>query len=234
MCGRSSLHDAPVNVLERFHLPPVIPGFAPRYNIAPSQEQWTILLGPDGSPEVRSLKWGLVPSWASDPTVGQKLCNARDDSVAGKPSFQESFRQRRCLILTDGYYEWQKQGKTRVPLFFHLTGHRAFALAGLWDRWTKGGAPLETCTIITTEASSRAAIVHHRMPVVLTLDGATEWLSEATPEHRLMELMAPYEDPDLVCYEVSRLVNATANDTAECIVPAETAPHPEELTLWDM
>src|SRR5665647_174787 len=161
MCGRSSLHDAPVSVLEKFHLPPYLPGFTPRYNIAPSQDQWTILLDRSTEPEARQLKWGLVPSWADDPSIGQRMVNARSDSVARKPSYEESFRSRRCVILADGYYEWTGAGKSRVPFFFHLTGNRDFALAGLWDRWEKGSSPLETCTIITTDASPRAATVHH-------------------------------------------------------------------------
>src|SRR5665647_3599738 len=186
MCGRSSLHDAPVSVLETFHLPPVLPGFMPRFNIAPSQEQWTILLDHSGMPVPGQLIWGLVPSWALDPAVGQRMVNARADSVAGKPSYKASFKQRRCLILADGYYEWSGGGKSRVPMFFHLTGHRDFAMAGLWDRWEQRGELLDTCTIITTNASAKAAAYHHRMPALLTLDGAEEWLDPASSESRLL------------------------------------------------
>ena len=219
MCGRSSLHDAPVSILERFNLPPVLPGFQPRYNIAPSQEQLTILLDSDGQAEVRPLKWGLVPSWAADRTIGSRMINARSDTLATGRSWEFLLRRRRCLVLADGYYEWTSAGKVRTPMFFHLTGHRPFAMAGVWDRWEQRGESVESCAVITTESSPLAAQVHHRMPVVLTLDGAEEWLDESTRKRRAVELMAPYEGPDLEYYEVSRYVNSPANDSPDCIAP---------------
>ena len=219
MCGRSSLHDAPVSVLERFNLPPVVPGFTPRYNIAPSQEQLTILLGNDGQPELRPLRWGLIPSWAADRGIGSRLINARSDSLATRPSWEFLLRKRRCLVLADGYYEWTSTGKSRTPMFFHLSGHRPFALAGIWDRWGQGDDTVDSCAVITTEASPLAAKYHHRMPVVLTLDAAEEWLDESTRTRRAVDLMAPYDAPDLECYEVSRFVNSPANDSPDCITP---------------
>jgi putative SOS response-associated peptidase YedK len=219
MCGRSSLHDAPVSILERFNLPPVLPGFQPRYNIAPSQEQLTILLGDDGKAEVRPLRWGLVPSWAADRAMGSRMINARSDSLATRRSWEFLLRRRRCLILADGYYEWTSAGKNRTPMFFHLTGHRPFAMAGVWDRWEQRGEAIESCAVITTVASPLAAEVHHRMPVVLTLDGAGEWLDESTRKRRAVELMAPYDGADLEYYEVSRYVNSPANDSPDCIAP---------------
>jgi putative SOS response-associated peptidase YedK len=234
MCGRSSLHDAPVGMLAKFHLPPMLPGFAPRYNIAPSQEQWTILLNEEKEPAARQLRWGLVPSWAEDPAVGQRLVNARSDSVADKPSYKESFYNRRCVILADGYYEWTGKGKSRVPMFFHLAGNRDFGLAGLWDRWEKNGEVLDTCVVITTDASARARKIHHRMPVILDPDHAADWLSSTTPERRLHALMEPYRKDDLEFYEVSNLVNSPANGGPECILPAPPKPLPIELSLFDM
>ncbi|MDO8502128.1 MAG: SOS response-associated peptidase [Gemmatimonadaceae bacterium] len=227
MCGRSSLHDVPVNVLERFKLPGVIPGFTPRYNIAPSQEQWTIALDSEGAPAVSARKWGLVPWWATDPSIGNRMINARADSLAVKPAFRDAFKARRCLILADGYYEWTQVGKAKVPMFFHLSGHRAFPMAGLWERWGKDGAPLETCTVITTEAGPRMSVYHHRIPVVMTLDAAEEWLDRATSEARLLELLTPYEAPDLECYEVSRYVNSPENDSPEVQLPATRDPLPD-------
>lgn len=193
MCGRSSLHDARVSVLAKFHSSPVLPGFVPRFNIAPSQKQWTILLDDAGRPVARQLKWGLVPSWAEDPSVGQRMINARADSVTSKPSYKASFKQRRCLILADG-----------------------------------------TCTIITTNASAKAAAYHHRMPALLTLDAAIEWLDTASTEGRLLELLAPCENPDLECHEVRTLANATSSDSADCIAPFERPRVMKELTLFDM
>jgi len=118
-------------------------------------------------------------------------------------------------------------------MFFHLTGHRDFAMAGLWDRWEQRGELLDTCTIITTNASAKAAAYHHRMPALLTLDGAEEWLDPASSESRLLELLSPYELPNLECYEVSKLVNTPANDSESCITPARSGEGSEELSLWD-
>jgi len=212
----------------------VLPGFKPRYNIAPSQDQWTILLDNSGKPVTRQLRWGLVPSWAEDASVGARLINARSDAVALKPSFQTSFRSRRCVILADGYYEWSGMGKGRTPHFFHLEGNRDFALAGLWDRWERGSETLETCTVITTDASPFAAKVHHRMPVVLTPDHAVEWVDAKTKETRLFDLMSPYNADDLMSYEVGNFVNSPANDSIDCITPAPPKPLPIELSLFDL
>jgi len=219
MCGRSSLHDAPVSILERFQLPPVVPGFKPRYNIAPTQEQLTILCDGDGKPALKSLRWGLVPSWSADRSIGARMINARSDTLSTKPAWEGLLRRRRCLVLADGYYEWAGTGKSRTPMFFHMSGHRHFAMAAIWDVWTGGESPLETCAIITTNANALAAAYHHRMPVLLSPDGCEEWLDESTRMRRAVELMAPYEKDDLECYEVSRYVNSPANDSPDCITP---------------
>jgi len=220
MCGRSSLHDAPVGVLERFSLPPVVPGFKPSYNIAPTQEQLTIFADEEGRPKLQRLRWGLVPAWAQDRSIGARMINARSDTLATKDSWESLLRKRRCLILADGYYEWTSTDKSRTPVFFHLSGHRPFALAGIWDRWEKDGETLETCAIITTNPSPLAAKFHHRMPVLLSLDAAEEWIDPSTRTRRAVELMAPYNEADLECYEVSRFVNSPANNSRECIEPA--------------
>lgn len=219
MCGRSSLHDAPVSVLERFGLPPVVPGFKPRYNIAPTQEQLTIFAGDSGHAQLRPLRWGLVPAWAQDRSIGARMINARSDTLATKETWEFLLRKRRCLVLADGYYEWNSTDKSRTPVFFHLSGHRPFAMAGVWDRWEKNGEVLETCAIITTDPNALAAKIHHRMPVLLSLDDAEEWIDPATRTRRAVELMVPYKAADLECYEVSRFVNSPANDSPECIEP---------------
>lgn len=221
MCGRSSLHDAPKNLLEHFGLPPALPGFVPRYNIAPTQDQWTLALDAGGAPAATPRRWGLVPSWATEISIGNRMINARAETLGEKPAWRDLLQARRSLILADGYYEWARAGKSKVPFFFHLTGHRSFAIAGLWDSWSGSDESLETCTVITTQAGSRTAAYHHRMPVVLTLDGAEEWLNAATPYRRLVELMSAYDERDLECYEVSRLVNSPANDSPDCIMPVE-------------
>ena len=220
MCGRSSLHDAPVSVLERFSLPPVLPGFIPRYNIAPTQDQWTVALDRQGRPAATPRRWGLIPSWANDPAIGNRMINARSDSLAEKPAFRDSVRERRCVILADGYYEWAGTGKARAPFFFHLPGNAPFAMAGLWDDWRRGPQSWSTCTIITTDACDFAARVHDRMPALLSLDGAFQWVNPETRLNDALGLLRPYERDDLEYHEVSRLVNSPANDTPECIAPA--------------
>ena len=217
MCGRSSLHDDPTNILERFELPPVLPGFAPRYNIAPTQLQWTILRESAGAPEARQLKWGLVPSWATDPSIGNRMINARAESLTEKPSFRESLQTRRCVILADGYYEWKSVGKGKVPFYFRLSDGRAFGLAGLWDRWENSETSLETCTVITTNAGTRSSAIHDRMPVLLVDDAATRWLDESAGKTEVGALLNPFECDDLEMYEVARYVNNAANDSPECI-----------------
>ncbi len=219
MCGRSSLHDAPVSILERFSLPPVLPGFAPRYNIAPTQQQWTLALDANGNPAVTPRRWGLIPSWASDPAIGNRMINARADSLAEKPAFRDAVRERRCLILADGYYEWTGTGKSRVPIFFHMKGHEPFVMAGLWERWGRGEQEVESCTVITTDAGQRVSRFHHRMPALLTTDQAMTWLDSATPLRTALSLLEPYEAGDLESYEVSKFVNSPANDSPECLQP---------------
>lgn len=197
----------------------MLPGFVPHYNIAPTQQQWTILRDGLSIPETRQLKWGLVPSWATDPSVGNKLVNARAESLTQKPSFRDSLQTRRCVILADGYYEWKLVGKKKVPMYIRLTDGRAFGLAGLWDRWENGDTSLETCTVITTNAGSRSSGIHHRMPVLLVDDATTRWMDDSARESELRTLLTPYDRDDLEMYEVARYVNNAANDSPECIVP---------------
>ena len=221
MCGRSSLHDAPVSVLEKFELPPVLPGFEPRYNIAPTQNQWTVAQDAGRRPVAAQKRWGLIPSWASDPAIGNRMINARSDTIASKPAFRDLVRDHRCVILADGYYEWTGEGKSRVPMFFHMKEHEPFVMAGIWDRWRRGDLSYETCTVITTDANQWASQFHHRMPVLLPLDAAVKWVDRATPLHEALAMLRGYQGSDLECYEVSRFVNSPANDSAECIAPAE-------------
>ncbi|MEO8575604.1 MAG: SOS response-associated peptidase [Gemmatimonadales bacterium] len=231
MCGRSSLHDAPTNVLERFRLPPVLPGFKPRYNVAPTQQQWTLGLDATGSPEAKERRWGLIPSWANDPAIGNRLINARSDSLMEKPAFREALERRRCLILADGYYEWTGTSKSKVPLYFHMKDSRAFAMAGLWERWGRGETAVETCTVVTTDASTMTSAYHPRMPVLLDLDEAEQWINRSTTVDAALALLRPYESAALVCYRVSKLVNSPANDVAECILPAAPDENNSSLTL---
>lgn len=220
MCGRSTLHDAPTNILERFSLPPVLPGFEPHFNIAPTQQQWTILREKDGAPAARQLRWGLIPSWATDPSIGNRMINARAESLTEKAAFSTPLESQRCIILADGYYEWRVAGKSKVPMYFRLADGRAFGLAGLWDRWEKGATPLETCTVITTSAGRRTRQYHHRMPVMLVDDATTAWLDGTATQRELLRMLISYEADDLDMYDVGKEVNNSANDSPELILAA--------------
>jgi putative SOS response-associated peptidase YedK len=219
MCGRSSLYEEPRELLESYGLPPRLAGYRPRFNIAPSQGQWVLARAKDGAIRSRELRWGLVPSWASDPSIGAKLINARAETVTQKRSFRDSFRARRCLILADGFYEWAKTGSEKTPFRFQKTGARPFVFAGLWDRWRKDGSQLDTCTIITTRASTATAHIHDRMPVILGFDQSLRWISPEADEDELLQLLQPYGGSDLEIFEVSRAVNTPANDSDLCIQP---------------
>jgi len=235
MCGRSSLHDDPTNILERFSLPPTLPGFTPHYNIAPTQLQWTISRDDGRTPVARQMKWGLVPSWATDPAIGNRMINARAESLSTRRAFRDSFESRRCVILADGYYEWKLVGKSKVPFYFRLNDGRAFGLAGLWDRWERGDTILETCTVITTDSSAKAATIHDRMPVLLVDDATKWWLDDSASGRDLQKLLAPYGRGDLELYEVGRFVNKADNDSADCIARVALTPkgsdHEEQLEL---
>lgn len=217
MCGRSTLTRDPVEFMASQGAPTAIPGFRPRFNIAPSQDQWALVLGESGQPEIRALRWGLVPPWAKDPSIGNRMINARAESVAEKPSYRVPLRKTRCLILADGYYEWTKTDSGKAPIHFQLSNHRAFAFAGLWARWDSGPQSIESCTVITTAASEACASYHHRMPVILDEQSASAWLAPESPQRDILDLLQPYNGDDLEMYEVSRLVNSPANDTPECI-----------------
>lgn len=221
MCGRSSLHEEPKELLESYGLPPRLSGFRPRFNIAPSQTQWAILRDGNGLVCVRELRWGLVPSWANDPSVGAKMINARCETIAEKPSYKDALRNRRCLIIADGYYEWMKSERGKVPMRFEMLGGKAFVFAGLWERWEKGDEPLETCTIITAPAGIATAHIHDRMPVIFDHAESLRWLDDSSAKRDLLPLLRAYPG-NLEMFEVSSVVNNPANHTEDCIkrIPA--------------
>jgi putative SOS response-associated peptidase YedK len=156
------------------------------------------------------LRWGLIPSWADDPKIGSRMINARGETVADKPSFRKAFRARRCLIPADGFYEWKKEGSKKQPYHVHRADYGLFAFAGLWERWKpkgEGAAAIESCTIITTEASEHMRVLHERMPVIIAPRDYDLWLD--TPEgeaERLQMLVRPYEDDKLVITQVEGTV----------------------------
>ena len=166
--------------------------------------------------------WGLIPSWAKDPKIGSRMINARSETLSEKPSFRSAYKRRRCLILADGYYEWQTipGEKAKQPIYVRLKSQNPFAFAGLWEEWKANYMenPLRSCTIITCSPNSYLKEYHHRMPVILPKDAYTQWLSPAEqPKETLQPLLKPYPDDEIEAYPVSRFVNKPGNDSPECI-----------------
>ena len=220
MCGRFSnkLSWREIVSFYRLTLAPDNTAYAPRYNVAPSQSI-PVLRTVDGERELVVMRWGLIPHWAKDPAIGNKLINARAETVAEKPSFRSAFRRRRCLIPASGFYEWQKTtGGTRQPWYIRLASGEPLSLAGLWEQWQPpGGDRIESCTIITTAANELLAPIHHRMPVILSAADHDAWLDPAAPSPGA--LLRSYEAEKMTAYPIGRLVNDPRNDDPACIEP---------------
>lgn len=221
MCGRYSLTDLGDILLRLFELPALPEGYRPRYNIAPTQSVTTII-GADGVRQASSMRWGLIPSWAKDASIGNKMINARGETVAEKPAFRTALRRRRCLIPADGFYEWQVRGGRKQPVRFVPADGGVLAFAGLWECWRPGGDEPEvrSFTIITTAANDFVRPVHDRMPVILPPSAFDLWLDPKVqdPEAVLPLLTSAPEDA-LRVYDVSTLVSSPRNERAECIEP---------------
>jgi putative SOS response-associated peptidase YedK len=192
----------------------------PSFNVAPTQNVAVVLS--NGARRLVSMRWGLVPSWATDPTIGSRLINARAESLTAKSAFKDAFKRRRCLVVADGFYEWQKRGGTKTPLFIHLEPERSFGFAGLYEIWTPPlGDQLITCTIITTEPNGLVRPIHDRMPVILPKAAEDLWLDPGVEDHtRLLDLLNPYPADEMAAHSVSSLVNSVKNDSPQCIEPA--------------
>ena len=198
---------------------------APRFNIAPTQPIAAVTASTKTSPPgFQFLRWGLIPSWAKDPAIGNRLINARAETLAEKPSFRAAFKRRRCLILADGFYEWQRQAdrKTKQPYYIFLNHHLPFAFAGLWEHWSdpNSGGELQTCTIITTSPNQLMEPIHNRMPVILAAKDYEMWLDSSYDNaDELQDMLCPYPADAMETYPVSTLVNKPQNDEADCIEP---------------
>jgi putative SOS response-associated peptidase YedK len=212
MCGRYSLSATPETIAEIFgvrHLTDV----APHYNIAPTQLVPIVRREPATSERrIDLFKWGLVPSWASDPEMGARMINARAETLAEKPSFKGAFRSRRCLVPADGFYEWRKIGGRKVPYLIRRPDGRPFAFAGLWEHWKGPSGAIDSCTIITTSPNELMRPIHDRMPVIVDDEAFDAWLDPGTPSEALRELLRPAPDGRLVAFPVSTRVNSPSND----------------------
>jgi putative SOS response-associated peptidase YedK len=220
MCGRFSL-GATIQVAQLFSVPDW-PDMPPRYNIAPSQTVPTVIQNREtGAREFRSFRWGLVPSWAKDAAIANRLINARSETAATTPAFRKPLQERRCLILADGFYEWKREGSRKQPYYITLRDGGPFAFAGLWDQWLPpDGQPLQTCTILTTTPNDAVQPLHDRMPVILPSASYSRWLDANLRDlEPLRALLRPYSAEEMVAYPISTKINNPANDSADLIVP---------------
>ena len=222
MCGRFTLTEPDVGVLlETFSLTHPPEPLPPRYNIEPTQAVATVVNENDGSRVLRLMRWGLIPSWAKDPSIGSRMINARSETLAEKPSFRNALKRRRCLIVADGFYEWQKQPSGgKVPMFITLKDRQPFGFAGLYETWTEpeSGESLVSCTIVTGPANEFMASIHERMPIILPADAYDLWLDpQEMNTARLLEVLKPYPADQMRAYPVSTRVNTPANDDPSLI-----------------
>lgn len=217
MCGRFTLRAPAERVKRDFRLEEV-PSIEARYNIAPTQGVLAVRCASDER-EAVTLKWGLIPSWAKDDSVGAKLINARSETVEEKPSFREAFKRKRCIIPADGFYEWQRTGGRKQPYYFRLKDDRLFGFAGLWEKWrTPDGESLETCSILTTDANEVLSAVHDRMPVILHPDDYELWLADdASKQDLRKELLCPYPASEMTAHLVSVAINSPQSQGATLI-----------------
>ncbi len=221
MCGRFSLGASASTLAAQFGLFET-PAWSPRYNIAPTQEILVVVRDPtDARRQARLYRWGLIPSWAKDPSIGNQMINAQAETAATKPAFRVAFRKRRCLILADGLYEWKKEGRQKQPFHIRLRDGRPFAFAGLWEHWEgAGGTAIDSCTILTTIPNALLRPLHHRMAAVFGANDYDLWLDPSVQDvHRLQSLLQPYPAEEMTAYPVSSRVNNPINDTPECIQP---------------
>ena len=220
MCGRYTLTTPVGTLAEEFGVAGPLPGVSPSYNVAPTQEVAAVLVE-DGERRLEMLRWGLIPSWAKDPEIGNKMINARAETVSEKPSFRNPFRKRRCLVLADGFYEWQKTNNGKQPYYIRMEDGSPFALAGLWESWDRDGEEVRSCTIITTDANELVGEIHDRMPVILHSEDYGLWLDPDFDEKDpLTALLKPYPEDVMEAYPVSRRVNKPYNNEAGCIEAA--------------
>lgn len=222
MCGRYTLTSPSEDLALLFDISqlPLIP---PRYNLAPTQEAAVVRVTAPGEPRrLDFLRWGLIPYWAKEASIGNRMINARSEGVAEKPSYRHSFKKKRCLVPTDGFYEWKKEGKAKQPYLIRRHDRKPFAFAGLWSTWRdpEKEAPVETFTILTTDANDFIRPLHDRMPVILMPEDFDLWLDPKVEDAALIQpLLRPAPNDILETYPVSKLVNSPTNELPHCIEP---------------
>jgi len=227
MCGRFTLASDLSTILKRFLIEKARATPMPLYNIAPAQQVPVILN--DGGRVLMEFRWGLIPSWAKEPAIGQKLINARAETIRETPGFQRPFQRSRCLVPADGFYEWKltRTSKGKIPMRIRLKSREPFAMAGLWDSWKDAeGREIRSFTIITTEPNALMQTIHNRMPALLSPRDEAVWLDPAAEASHLVQALKPYPAEEMEAYEVSKAVNNVRNNSPHCIEPAAPQPPP--------
>lgn len=225
MCGRFTLSADVSRIQQAFPDLTVPENLPPHFNIAPTQP--VAVVPNDGKNRVDFFVWGLIPSWAKDPEIGNRMINARAETITEKPAFRAAFRRRRCLVLADGFYEWRADpdGGRKTPMYIRMADGLPFAFAGLWEDWqSPDGSQILSCTIITTEPNDLMKPIHNRMPVILPRSAYPLWLEPGEGDPKaLQDLLRPYSEGQMTVHPVSRLVNDPKNDTPECVLPLAAA-----------
>jgi putative SOS response-associated peptidase YedK len=218
MCGRFVLLSSPEEIREAFAVQQVRYQVEPSYNVAPTQSV-AVVVQREGVNTLEKMRWGLIPAWAKDPAIGSRMINARAETVGEKPSFKRPLKDRRCLVVANGFYEWQKTGQAKIPMFIRLKSGQPFGFAGLYDVWTSPeGEAVASCTIITTSANDLMQPIHDRMPVILPKSQESTWLNPAIQHAAdVLPLLVPYSAADMEAYAVSRMVNSPENNSPDLI-----------------
>lgn len=214
MCGRFAFYS-PAEAVTRLFDVAEVAELEPRFNIAPTQYVPVVREDKAGKRRLDLLRWGLVPFWAKDMAIGNRMINARAETVAEKPAYRDAFRRRRCIVPANGFYEWQKRGSEKQPYFISLGGEQVFGMAGLWSSWRPKDKPdqrLESFTIVTTGPSDKVRDLHDRMPVILAPGDYARWLDPAADPEQLLSLLRPFDAPELVTWPVSRAVGDARNE----------------------
>jgi putative SOS response-associated peptidase YedK len=234
MCGRFTV-TVTLDLLAEFFgvttLPADMPPLAPRYNVAPSQPVLIVRAGHGrGSRELAHVVWGLVPPWAGDPSIGNRMINARAETVADKPAFRNAIRRRRCIVPATGFFEWERTGASRQPHLFRMADGKPFGMAGLWENWmSDDGSEIQSAAILTTKANRLVGRVHDRMPVILERESYGRWLDAGNEDVTgFGPLLVAFPAEAMTSLAVSRVVNSPRNDTPECLSPAPQA-NPDKM-----
>jgi putative SOS response-associated peptidase YedK len=236
MCGRITATFEFSDIRVRWNLDSDLPKYTPRFNVAPETSPTIpVIVRHKGSNECRLMHWGLIPHWAADPTIGNRMINARAKTLTELPSFKLLVDRRRCIIPADGFYEWRKEGKRKVPMWVYLRNRQPFGLAGLWDVWRKpDGKRVESFTIITTEPNELVRPIHNRMPVILRPEDEEQWLDVSrTSFAKAQSQLKPYPEELMDAHDVSPIVNSAKYDGPECIQPVsdDEMPSTGQLSL---